>query len=71
MTISHLTRGKGLSLSCCQIRMDGDKATVLSEVQATEAKNFPMAGMRMGTYVHLVLIRLLPFPLQAVLTFFC
>lgn len=51
--------------------MDGDKATVLSEVQATEAKNFPMAGMRMGTYVHLVLIRLLPFPLQAVLTFFC
>lgn len=51
MTTSHFPRGRGPSLSCCQIRMDGDKATVLSVAQVTEAKNFPMAGMRMGTCV--------------------
>lgn len=57
MTISHLPRGS-LTLAHCQIRVDGEKATALSEAQA---------GKGGGTTVYICpfLIRVLPFPLQA------
>lgn len=48
MTISHLPRGRGPSVACCQIRVEVVNATVLAEVQVTKAENFPGLGPDWG-----------------------
>ena len=53
MTTSHLPGGGGPSLACCQIRVDGYRATVLTQAQVMKAENLPRAGARMGTLVYI------------------
>lgn len=45
MTTSHLPSEGGPSLACCQITVNGEKATVLSEAQASRRKQKSVPGL--------------------------